>query len=246
MWLNCCVRIIYLSPHLDDAVLSAGGLIHTQAASGTPVETWVIMAGIPHDADPPFAQVMHHIWGFRSALECMLARRTEDRRAVHELGARTVHFDFLDALYRRGPNGEPLYSDVMVPPVPGDDGLPARIAEAIAARLRPDDRIVCQLGIGGHADHILVRRAAEMLDRPLLYDADMPYVINHPRELQPSVAGMRETFEPIPDGAYPCWISAIECYASQVDSVYGSHEQMHEMMDAYWAEQHGVRFWSAG
>ncbi|NTU55874.1 MAG: PIG-L family deacetylase, partial [Anaerolineales bacterium] len=41
------MRWIYLSPHLDDAVLSAGGLIYEQTRSGTPVEIWTFMCGVP-------------------------------------------------------------------------------------------------------------------------------------------------------------------------------------------------------
>ncbi len=239
------MRIIYLSPHLDDAVLSAGGMIYTQSTAGTPVEIWTLMAGIPHDSEPPpFAQVMHHIWGFRSALETVLARRTEDRRAAVELGARAVHFDFLDAIYRRGPDGEPLYTDVMVPPLPVDVSLIQQVAQALSSRLEPDDQVICQLGIGSHADHILVRRAAETLRRPLIYDADMPYVLDHPGELPSRIAGMRDTLEPISDVAFQRWISAIQCYASQIDPVYGSPDRMHELMDAYFDEHHGVRFWT--
>ena len=42
------MRWIYLSPHLDDAVFSAGGLIYEQTQAGTPVEIWTIMCGDPH------------------------------------------------------------------------------------------------------------------------------------------------------------------------------------------------------
>jgi molybdopterin-biosynthesis enzyme MoeA-like protein len=53
--------------------------------------------------------------------------------------------------------------------------LPAQIAQTMSAYLKPDDIVIVQLGIGGHVDHVTVRRAAEMLKRPLIYDADIPY-----------------------------------------------------------------------
>lgn len=247
IWLNRSVRIIYLSPHLDDAVLSAGGVIHAQADAGTPVEIWTVMAGIPHDPESPaFAQEMHRVWGFRSALETVEVRRTEDRRAAARLGAKAVHFDFLDCIYRRGPDGEALYTDVHVALPPADQGLPERIASALNSRLLPDDRLVCQLAIGGHIDHVIVRAAAKLLHRPLLFDADMPYVLNYPGELEPNTAGMEQSFEPVDDSGFDCWLSAVECYASQIDSVFGSHRLMQERMRAYWSEHPGVRFWNAG
>jgi LmbE family N-acetylglucosaminyl deacetylase len=239
------MRMIYLSPHLDDAVLSAGGLIHTQAASGMAVEIWTFMAGLPGDRElPEFAQVMHRIWGFRTVEEAIETRRSEDARAAAVAGATPVHFDFLDCIYRRGRAGEALYSDVTLPIQPDDAGLPAQVAEVLSGRLRPDDIVVCQLAIGRHVDHVIVRQAAESLHRPLVYDADMPYLLNHPEELRPNITGLVETLHPVLEDDLRCWIAGIECYSSQVDSVFGSHDAMREAMQAYWSEYHGVRFWS--
>ncbi len=203
------------------------------------------MAGFPSGGElPEFAQVMHRIWGFRSVEHAISTRRLEDERAAAEVGASVVHFDFLDCIYRRGRSGEALYSDVTFPIQPDDADLPARIAQAMADRLRPDDRIVCQLAIGRHVDHVIVRQAAEHLHRPLIYDADMPYVLNHPRELQPAVTGLVASLEPVSESAFRCWLSGIERYASQVDSVFGSRDLMLERMQAYWDEYHGIRLWT--
>ncbi len=237
--------MIYLSPHLDDAVLSAGGLIRFQVDSGMPVEIWTLMAGLPPAGDlPEFAQRMHTIWGFQTVEHAIRSRRSEDLEAASKLGASALHFDFPDCIYRRGRNGEPLYSDVTLPVQPDDAHLPVRIAEALSSRLQPDDQLVCQLGIGRLEVHLIVRHAAELLRRPLLYDADMPYVLNHPNELQPAVNGLVESLDRFPEAAFRCWLSAVECYASQVDSVFGSHELMHEVMQSYWSGCPGVRLWT--
>lgn len=239
------MRMIYLSPHLDDAVLSAGGLIHAQAASGTPVEIWTLMAGLPQGNElPEFAQAMHRVWGFGTVKEAIETRRAEDDHAAAEVGATSVQFEFLDCIYRRGRDGQPLYSDVRIPIQPDDADLPARIAQAITLRLRPDDILICQFGIGRHVDHVIVRAAAELLHRPLVYDADMPYLLNHPDELRPNLAGLVETLHAVSEADLQCWIAGIERYASQVDSVFGSHDAMREAMQAYWSDYHGVRFWS--
>ena len=51
------------------------------------------------------------------------------------------------------------------PPYPDDADLPQLIADAVAARLLPDDVLVAQLAVGSHVDHVLVRQAAELLGR---------------------------------------------------------------------------------
>ena len=239
------MRTIYLSPHLDDAVLSAGGLIYQQAQAGDSVEIWTFMAGVPTGGElPEFAQVMHKIWGFESVQQAIATRREEDLHAAAVVGATTVHFDFLDCIYRRGRDGEPLYSDVTLPIQPDDGDLPRQIAQALDARLGPGDQLVSQLAIGRHVDHVIVRQAAELLYRPLAYVADMPYVLNHPQELEPAISGLVQSFEPVSEAALHVWIKAIQWYASQVDSVFGSHDDMLERMQAYWTEYRGVRLWT--
>src|SRR5512141_1171065 len=104
------MRWIYLSPHLDDAALSAGGLIYEQTQAGVPVEIWTFMSGIPDLTEySPFAQLLHFQWGFANAEETFRARREEDLSAAKILGAKNVHFDFWDCIYRRDKNGEWLY-----------------------------------------------------------------------------------------------------------------------------------------
>ena len=192
MWLNRSHAVDLSSPHLDDAAFSAGGLIYEQARAGVPVEIWTFMCGFAPERDvSPFAQVLHYQWGFSSAEETTRRRRQEDKSAAAILGASVVHFDFLDCIYRRGANGEWLYLEVDVPPHPDEAGMPAQIAQAISTRLEPEDVLVCQLAVGSHVDHVLVRQAAELLGRPLLYDIDVPYIFYKPHEVALKSAGMQ-------------------------------------------------------
>ncbi|MGZ9225622.1 MAG: PIG-L family deacetylase, partial [Anaerolineales bacterium] len=146
------MRWIYLSPHLDDAVLSAGGLIYEQTKSGLPVEIWTFMCGYPLDLPEAeystYAQLQHTQWGFSSAQEGIRIRREEDQSAAARVGASVLHFDFLDCIYRRGVNGEWLYYDISEPPREEDSDLPSQIAEAVSTRLLLDDLLVCPLSVG--------------------------------------------------------------------------------------------------
>ncbi len=239
------MRWIYLSPHLDDAVLSAGGLIYDQVQAGIPVEIWTFMCGYPLDGEySMFAQVLHKIWGFSSGEEAVRGRRAEDLQAANILGAKAVHFDFLDCIYRRGRNGEWLYSDIYLPPHEDEADLPRQIAEAASARLMPDDVLVCPLSVGSHVDHVLVRRAAELLDRPLRYDIDIPYLFYKPEELEVKAAGMKETVHPITEAGLRSWQEAILAYRSQFP-VLGERlhtpEKMRDAIRSYWEEQGGLR-----
>jgi LmbE family N-acetylglucosaminyl deacetylase len=245
LWLNQTMRWIYLSPHLDDAVLSAGGLIYEQTQAGIPVEIWTFMCGYAPSADvSPMAELLHSRWDFASAEETTRSRREEDKKAAARVGAQVMHFDFLDCIYRRGANGDWLYSDIYLPPQAEDAELPRQIAETITPRLMPDDVLVCQLSVGSHVDHVLVRQAAELLRRPLLYDIDIPYVFYKSEEFAPKSAGMKESTYPITEAGLRSWQDAILEYASQL-SVLGealaTPEDVRESIRSYWSEWKGIR-----
>ena len=239
------MRWVYISPHLDDAVLSAGGLIYEQEQAGVPVEVWTIMCGFPKDAElSPFAQVLHAEWGMSTAEEVVHRRRAEDVKAVNLVGAKPVYFDYLDCIYRRGKNGEWLYSDIFVPPHEDDTHLAARIAKSIFARLLPDDHLVCQLAIGSHVDHVLVRRAVELLGRPLIYDADIPYYFNFPDELIPKTAGMRASVHSVSEAGLRSWREAVAAYTSQMGKLFENPEKMREKIGQYLSDNKGIHLWS--
>ncbi len=239
------MRWIYISPHLDDAVLSAGGLIHGQTQAGDSVEIWTFMCGFPADTElSPFALRLHEMWGMSSAEEVVRGRRAEDVKAAAAVGAKSVHFDYLDCIYRRGKNGEWLYSDVFFPPHEDDADVASRIAESISSRLKPDDKLVCQLAIGSHVDHVLVRRATELVGRPLLYDADIPYHFNFPDELVLKTAGMKQTASSVSEAGLKAWQDGITAYASQMSMLFESPEAMREKIRRYRDEGGGVRLWT--
>ena len=239
------MRWIYLSPHLDDAVLSAGGLIYEQSQSGIPVEIWTFMCGFPPAGEnSPFAQSLHSKWGFSSAEETVRARREEDNHAAALVSAKTVHFDFLDCIYRRGENGEWLYSEVFAPPHEADAGYPARIAAEISPRLLPDDLLVCQLALGSHVDHVLFRQAAELLGRTLCYDVDIPYWFYKPHELELKSAGMKESIHLVTKAGLERWIEAVLTYKSQLPVLgdqFDTPEKAAHAIRNYWLERKGIR-----
>jgi LmbE family N-acetylglucosaminyl deacetylase len=244
------MRWIYLSPHLDDAVLSAGGLIYEQSKSGLPVEIWTFMCGYPSENEySPIAQRIHASWEFSSADEAVRKRRAEDKNAAEIVGATTLHFDFLDCIYRRGLNGEWLYSEIAVSPHEEDAGLPSQIAEAISNRILPDDVLICQLSVGSHVDHVIVRQAAELLGKPLRYDIDVPYIFYKPQELEPKSAGMKESVHSVTETGLKSWQEAVLVYKSQIPTLgptFDTAEKVHKSIQTYWSEHTGIRLYENG
>ena len=244
LWLNISMRWIYISPHLDDAVLSAGGFIYEQTHAGNPVEIWTIVCGFPPLGElTPFAQWLHQQWGTGTAEETVRLRREEDVKAASILGAKTVHFDVPDCIYRRGSDNEPLYLDIFVSPHDAEAHLPDQIAQTIAPDLQPDDRVICQLGVGSHVDHVLVRRAVERLSRPLWYIADIPYLLWHPKELAAFVTGMKASLQPITEVGLNAWIEAVLTYESQISTLFEGPEKVDEDIRSYYFKHEGLQLW---
>ena len=238
------MRWIYISPHLDDAVLSAGGLLYEQTQTGNAVEIWTIVCGFPPPGElTPFAQLLHQQWGTSTAEETVRLRRAEDVQAASIVGAKTVHFDVPDCIYRRGPDGEALYLDIYVEPHEAEAGLPGLIAQTIAPRLEPDDQIICQLGVGGHVDHVLVRQAVELLNRPLLYTADIPYLFWKPDQLAPLVDGMKESLHTITEAGLNAWVEAVLAYQSQINMLFDNPDKVQEEIHTYYSERDGFSLW---
>jgi hypothetical protein len=239
------MRWIYVSPHFDDAVLSCGGLIWEQTQKRIPVEIWTVCAG---DAPPGplslLAEVCHQQWGIEAAEDVIAARRIENQEAAALVGAETVNFSIPDCIYRRSPNGELLYpEDVFVPIHTIEKNLDADIAAAMTSELRPDDMIVSPLAIGSHLDHVLTRLAAEHLDCPIWYYADIPYLINYPEMLVPATNGLKETLLPISEKGLGVWQSGIAANNSQILMLFETEEKMKEAIRVYWENQGGIRLW---
>jgi LmbE family N-acetylglucosaminyl deacetylase len=242
------MRWIFLSPHLDDSILTAGGLIHDLVRAGVPVEVWTFMCGMPTDLRlSEFAKSLHAQWGSGSIQETVALRRNEDQRAAGVLGTKSVHFDFLDAIYRRAPDGTPLYSEVLATGAhPEDAKLPEQICKAMQAALKPEDIVVAQLAIGDHIDHVLVRQAAEMLGRSLKYALDMPYVLLHPEEKGPKTAGLNSSLQAVSEVGVEAWLRAVAEYRSQISMLYETLELLGKAIRGYWAAERGIRLWTQG
>ncbi|PWH11674.1 MAG: hypothetical protein DDG60_16990 [Anaerolineae bacterium] len=239
------MRWIYISPHLDDAVLSCGGLIWEQTHSGIPVEIWTIMAGDPPlGVESALAKQLHANWQTSSAQETVALRRGEDQNAARRVGASVYHCPFPDAIYRRSKTGTLYYPEgIFAPPNPRENELVKDIAAHLATRLTPYDTIVCPLTIGQHVDHILTRQAVEQLGRPLWYYADVPYVLWDPEALAPMTEGMTgKSFFVSPQGLAG-WQDSIEAHASQITSLFSDLTDMRQKIREYAQRQNGITLW---
>lgn len=155
---------IYLSPHLDDAILSCGGLIHQQRVTGEPVSVVTLCAGSPdYSRLSPFAQRYHVAWG--NLPDLVASRRAEDKAVLGKWGVTAHHCDTPDSIYRRVDDkvAYPDLAALFAEPHPHElNALPRLWHQEVGDLLsNPADAIVyAPLAAGNHVDHQLVRALA--------------------------------------------------------------------------------------
>lgn len=101
-------RVVVLSPHLDDAVLSLGLTIARAARSGARVEVLTVFAGRPHSSKP--AGGWDRRAGFATEGEATAARRAEDGQACRIVGAEPSWRPFSEADYREERDEDGVWS----------------------------------------------------------------------------------------------------------------------------------------
>ncbi len=250
---------IFLSPHLDDAVLSCGGLLAQLTQQGQAVRVINIFAGIPPANRPlsTFARYQHRQW--QKALSSFVTRhssfvqmrRAEDEAALAHFNARASYLNFPDCIYRgKAERGIWYYTadeDIFGPVHPAEDRLPLEIARALQSRIETpaeQTQLYAPLSVGNHVDHQLGFLAAVQLagqGYPLSLYEDYPYAQRQPndvnRVLQNCSQALSAPLQPglsfLSEKHLSVKINAISAYASQLQVLFGGEEAMRQQVTAY-------------
>lgn len=249
---------IYLSPHLDDAVLSCGGRIWQQVQAGRRVLVVTIFAGTPTSSASlsAFAQELHARWGH--VADAAARRQEEDLAALDLLGAKAIHWSYTDCIYRQIPDGrfpyaseQALWEEIH----PAENALVAELAGRTKVLPLSQDgthtlvpAIYAPLAVGHHVDHQVVRRAAQASGQPLAFYEEFPYAEDRQAVLAALEEGRWQAeVVPLGERALEAKISAIACYRSQLSTFWADLAEMAAAVRAF-AERTGSgrpaeRYW---
>jgi LmbE family N-acetylglucosaminyl deacetylase len=239
-------RWIFLSPHLDDAILSCGGLI-ARLTRNRRVEIWTLFCGAPRFG--PFSDLaswMHQVSGGQTGSRLARIRRREDNAAAQFLGAKCVHFHYHDAVYRRSASKKFLYSDNRQNSwSPHDDWLVADISGRLSQCLHDGDRLLFPLAVGKHVDHMITRAAAETLSfRNSASYPDVPYAQRFPIELVAATAGSRIIEYTVDDSCITKWVQAVALYSSQIRMLEEAVGSLSDLIHSYATQSKGLQLFS--
>lgn len=242
-------RVVILSPHLDDAALSCGGLLHF--LTGRQASSLVISIYCGNPSAVKSSNGSLRTLQRRGHVNPRLRRR-EDVNAMHWADADFVHLSFADGIYRRSPlSNQFIYRQVrerwVAPRV--DDLAHVEELYLVLQRLCLNlGRIllISPMGIGQHVDHTIVARVAlRLADRgaSLLFFEDFPYVVNQAlgegTQDDPVLALARLGREPAARLLLPVDVAAkaalIGHYHTQIPALFGDEAGM---LSALQARQH--------
>ena len=125
----------------------------------------------------------------------------------------------------------------------GDELDPYRIPPDMAFADLLGHEIYCPLAVGGHIDHIIVRRLVSLLSLDVWYWEDLPYCFT--RDIAPWTKGMVSRVVPIRTNSpeFKLWMEAIAKYKSQIPGLFGTPEIMRDQFTNYIQRVGGIRLW---
>ncbi len=209
------MKVVVLSPHLDDAVLSVGATMHSLVRRGVDVELVTVFAGDPAPTPGP-ASYWDAKRGLADKSAVVAARREEDSDAARVLGVRSTWLPFDDGAYVAPRDPEHIWSMI------------APFLVMASAVLVPGWPLV-------HADHrfttmLVLQRMQTGV--PLFFYAEMPYA-SHPSSVLRSVLRGRRaaplfhahavdlTWRPtaVTSEDRRAKRAAVECYRGEIESL---------------------------
>ena len=220
---------LLISPHLDDAVFSAGGVMALLAGRGWRVVMASVFTRSVHPAHG-FALACQRDKGLDDAVDYMALRRDEDAAASASVGVETLWLDLPEAPHRGYESAPALFGDYLPA-----DGIAAELLPVLRDAMHgvAPDLLLGPAALGSHVDHrrVLAAVLAVAGDHATALWRDTPYVIRQPEAASgnPLLGGLEEVRLPVED-VLEAKIAAASAYASQLGFQFGGAAAMRDAL----------------
>ncbi len=215
------MKVLAVSPHLDDAVFSAGASLARLVDAGH--EVTVVTCFTASVPDPTgFALACQTDKGLAPDVDYMALRRDEDAAALARLGVRGEHLGLLEAPHRGYDSPAALFAGRHA----GDDVADV-VTRAVAPWIERADLVLAPQSVGDHVDHRIVTTVVAALADPgrTAWWRDTPYAVRHPDAPGAPEVGGTEVAVAL-DGVLDAKADAAGAYATQVGFQFGGGEHV--------------------
>lgn len=242
-----------ISPHLDDGVLSCGDYIKKLIDDGNSVTLITVFTGYPPSFDLSEAGKEYHANCFLSN-NSMEFRKKEDIQACRLLGCDYIHLDYYECLYRKDPEGNNIYpclNNIYHLDEKSDESSIQKLIKEFLGIIHQFDCILAPLGLGEHADHLLLNKVMQSIDalnnNKILYYQDIPYIC-YMNEINKkiTISGMKPVIVEISESEWQLKVQAILCYRSQLHVLWRNENELLKQLRAVskmYGFNHAIRFW---
>jgi LmbE family N-acetylglucosaminyl deacetylase len=183
----------FISPHLDDAVFSAGGIL-SKLQGKVPLHVINVFTNPGDGILSMSARAYMRQCGYTSPDALFRQRIKEDSKALSQFGITPHNLSYTDALFRKkNGNSNPIAELSRVYPTYRYHVISGVISshdrtlmDSLQADLKriitdPNARIFCPVGFGNHVDHLLVRDVCTQIfsKKQIIFWSDFPYVFRN-------------------------------------------------------------------
>jgi len=221
-------NFIFLSPHLDDAVLSCGFFLELLTKAKKKIMVLTVFTKVSNPPYSPQTKQFLKQCGYDNAQELFESRKEEDKKVLKFLGVGFLHLDYIDAAWRKDEKQKFIYRDE----IERYSGIIAKEDYQLVQNLGKDlerilrkfltknTLILSPLGVGGLVDHVIVRSVLEKVGKKLLFWEDFPYNTN--KENMNKFFFNNKDYRPYfnIEGLYKQKDRAIRFYKSQIKSLF--------------------------
>ncbi len=233
-----------LSPHLDDAVFSAGGTLARLAAAGWSVTVLTVFTASVSNPQG-FALACQLDKGLAPDIDYMALRRAEDALACRVLGVTPRWLGLPEAPHRGYHSARALFGPIRADDQP--DLTPS--LEADIRTLAPD-LVLAPQALGGHVDHVQLVRALTGTTpaASVLWWRDFPYAAREsvPEPFAGEMGCLSELEVPLGQDTLASKQEACLAYKSQIGFQFGGADGLARLLAAQASERfrlRGVRPW---
>lgn len=166
---------IFISPHLDDAILSAGALINHLSSIGKVkiITVFTKSSKKKTEATEEFTRSCHH----SNSSKLFLNRQEEDKKLCKYLKVDYLHLGFTDALWRDGYKSIKEVFSNKINGTKKEKDLEKLITRKLKKIIKNKKNTVifAPLSIGNHTDHRMVNKICRDNFINVIYWEDYPY-----------------------------------------------------------------------